>query len=292
MSGREKEINALLTLLDDTDKEVLVHVEEKLLSYGESVIPSLEDFWEQSLDNVLQERIEMIIHRIHFSKLAQEITNWNNGESDLLYGAFLVAKYQYPELQHVPTLQEIERIRRNIWLEMNSYLTPLEQIKIMESILFGFYKFRGGELDYNKPNDFMVHKVVESKKGNALTNGILYLAFAEFLDLPIKAINIPRQFVLAWFSHQTLFENDFTDSNPAEKIKFFIDPNSGAGFAQKDIDLYLKRINEATDPSFYIPQSNKQLIKMLLSQFAKCFDKPENEYKRDELEYLASIITL
>lgn len=291
MSGHEKEINALLTLLDDTDKEVLVHVEEKLLSYGESVIPNLENFWEQAFDNELQERIEMIIHRIHFSKLLQEVTNWNNGESDLLYGAFLVAKYQYPELQHVPTLQEIERIRRNIWLEMNSYLTPLEQIKIMESILFGFYKFRGGELDYSKPNDFMVHKVVESKKGNALTNGILYLAFAELLDLPIRAINIPRQFVLAWFSHQTLFSNDFTDGNPAEKIKFFIDPNSGAGFAQKDIDLYLQRISADPDHSYYLPQSNKQIIKKLLLQLANCFDREPYSYKKKELEHLASLIS-
>lgn len=291
MSGQTREINALLTLLDDTDKEVLVHVEEKLLSYGESVIPNLENFWEQALDNQLQERIEMIIHRIHFGKLVEEITSWNNGQSDLLYGAFLVAKYQYPELQHVGTLQEIERIRRNIWLEMNSYLTPLEQIKIMESILFGFYKFRGGELDYKKANDFMIHKVVESKKGNALTNGILYLAFAELLDLPIRAINIPRQFVLAWFSHQTLFENDFTDENPASKIKFFIDPNSGAGFAQKDIDLYLKRIGAEPNFEYYLPLSNKQIIKTLLTQLANCFDNETQGYKKRDLEQLASLIS-
>jgi hypothetical protein len=291
MNSHEKEINALLTLLDDPDREVLVHVEEKLLSYGESVIPSLENFWEQSDNNQLQERIEMIIHRIHFKNLVEEFTNWNNGDTDLLHGAFLVSKYQYPELQHISTLQEIERIRRNIWLEMNSYLTPLEHIKIMESILFGFYKFRGGELAFDKPNEFMINKVVETKKGNALTNGILYLAFAEMLDLPVKAIRIPRQFVLSWFSHQALFENDFTDGNPSEKIKFFIDPNSGTGFAHKDIDNYLDRIKESPRPAFYKPQTNKQVIKMLLLQFAKCFDKPENEYKRDELEYLASLIT-
>ena len=291
MSGREREINALLTLLDDPDKEVYIHVEERLLSYGESVIPNLEHYWEQSINNELQERIEMIIHRIHFGKLIQEFTNWNNGESDLLYGAFLVAKYQYPELQSVPTLQEIERIRRNIWLEMNSYLTPLEQIKIMESILFGFYKLKGGELAYNKPNDFMIHKVVESKQGNALTNGILYLAFSELLDLPVRAINIPRQFVLAWFSHQSLYENDFSANSPSSKVKFFIDPNSGAGFSQKDIDLYLKRINVSPSEEYYLPRSNKEIIRLLLNQFAKCFDDEQQGYKKEELEQLARLIT-
>lgn len=290
MNYREREINALLQLLDDTDTEVLVTVEQRLLTYGQSVIPTLENFWEQSVNDELQDRIEMIIHRIHFENLQQEFANWANSESDLLYGAFLVAKYQYPELQSIQTIQEIERIRRNIWLEMNSYLTPLEQIKIAESILFGFYKLKGGELIYNQPNDYMIHKVVESKKGNALTNGILYLILAEQLDLPVRALQIPRQFVLGWFSHQVLFENDFSETNPAEKIKFYIDPNSGIGFQQKDIELYLKRIGVPSTASFFKPQANRQIIKLLLEQFSLCFDDEQHGYKKKELEQLAALL--
>lgn len=288
-SAREREINALLQLLDDTDTEVLVSVEEKLLSYGQSVIPNLETYWEQSPDDALQERIELIIHRIHYSNLVQEFTNWANGESDLLYGAFLVAKYQYPELQSVQTIQEIERMRRNIWLEMNSYLTPLEQIKIVESILYNFYKMKGGELVYTQPNDYMIHKVVESKKGNSITNGILYLILAEQLDLPVRAINIPRQFVLGWFSHQVLFENDFELTHPADTIKFYIDPNSGIGFQLKDIELYFKRIGVTSTPSYFKPRSNRQIIQLLLEQFANCFDNEAEGYKRKELLALAAI---
>jgi regulator of sirC expression with transglutaminase-like and TPR domain len=173
---------------------------------------------------------------------------------------------------------------------MNSYLTPLEQIKIVESILYGFYKMRGGELAYNQPNDYMIHKVVEGKKGNALTNGILYLVLAEQLDLPIRALQIPRQFVLGWFSHQVLFENDFTATHPADKIKFYIDPNSGAGFQQKDIELYLKRIGVPSSPSYFRPQSNRQIIKLLLEQFALCFDNEQYAYKKKELEQLSAMI--
>ncbi|HSC53178.1 MAG TPA: transglutaminase family protein [Phnomibacter sp.] len=290
MTNREREINALIQLLDDTDTEVLVSVEQRLLTYGESVIPTLEDYWEQQENDLLQDRIEMLIHRIHFDQLKIEFANWANGESDLLYGSFLVAKYQYPELQSLQTIQEIERIRRNIWLEMNSYLTPLEQIKIMQSILFGYYKMKGGELAYNQPNDYMIHKVVEAKKGNALTNGILYLILAEQLDLPVRALQIPRQFVLGWFSHQVLFDNDFSESHPAEKIKFYIDPNSGAGFQQKDIELYLKRISVPSSPHFFMPQSNRQIIKLLLEQFSLCFDNEQYGYKKNELEQLIAII--
>lgn len=289
-ADREREINALLHLLDDPDTEVFETVEQRLLTYGHSVIPELESFWEQAVSNEVQEKIEMIIHRIHYRNLQGEFTNWKNGECDLLYGAFLVAKYQYPELQSVTALQEIERIRRNIWLELNSYLTPIEQIKIVESILYNFYKMRGNEVAYNQPNDFMIHKVIESKRGNAITNGILYLVLAEQLDMPVRAINIPRQFVLSWFSHQVLFENSFDTDEPWKNIKFYIDPNSGAGFSHKDVELYFKRIAVPSAATYFKPQTNKQIIQLLLEQFALCFDEEKYLYKKQELEALSRLI--
>jgi regulator of sirC expression with transglutaminase-like and TPR domain len=285
---KNRELEALLQLIDDPDPEVYSTVENRLLSYGVPVIPNLENLWENTISESVQERIEMIIHRIHFRDLTNEFINWKNGECDLLYGALLVAKYQYPELQTVNALQEIERIRRNIWLEMNSYMTPLEQVKIVESILYNYYKMRGGEIAYDQQNEFMLHKVIEGKKGNAITTGILYLLLAELLDLPVRAINLPRQFVLAWFSQQSLFDNNFSDPNA--NIKFYIDPNSGAAFSQKDIELYLKRINLPVTAGFFKPMSNRRIIQLLLEQLANCFDDIKYQYKKDELMELAALL--
>ena len=287
---KNREIEALLQLIDDPDMEVFTTVEDRLLSYGAPVIPNLENLWENTISEEVQERIEMIIHRIHFRDLKTEFINWSNGECELLYGALLVAKYQYPDLQTVSALQEIERIRRNIWLEMNSYMTSLEQVKIVESILYNYYKIKGGEIAYDQPNEFMLHKVIESKKGNAITSGILYLLMAELLDLPVRAINLPRQFVLAWFSHQVLFDNDFTQINPSENIKFYIDPNSGTAFSQKDIELYLKRISLPANTGYFKPMLNRRIIQLLLEQFANCFDDSSHLYKKNELLQLAALL--
>jgi regulator of sirC expression with transglutaminase-like and TPR domain len=229
----------------------------------------------------------MIIHRIQFRDLTAEFDKWKLGDADLLYGALLVAKYQYPELQSSATLQEMERMRRNIWLELNSYMTPVEQVKVMESILYNYYRIRGGDVAYNAINEFMIHKVIESKKGNAITNGIVYLAFASMLDLPVRAINIPRQFVLAWFSHQALYQSDFDNTPSAENIKFYIDSNSGVGFAHKDIELYFKRIAVPPVASYFKPLSNIAIIRLLLEQFANCFDDGKYAYKKDELIWLS-----
>lgn len=288
--AENKEIEALLHLIDDPDVEVFMTVQERLLSYGHPVIPNLENMWEQTISEEVQERIEMIIHSIHFRSLRAEFINWRNGETELLYGALLVGKYQYPDLQTLNALQEIERLRRSIWLEMNSYMTPLEQIKVMESILYKYYKLQGGEVNYDKPNEFLLHKVIESKKGNAISNGLLYLLLAELLDLPVKAINIPRQFVLAWMSPNSIYNNDFGNAEYADHIKFFIDSNSGAAFSFKDVELYFKRIETKQKAHHFKPLSNLQIIHMLLLQLASSFDNPKEIYKKIELESLADML--
>lgn len=93
-----KEIDSLIKLLDDPDKEIVLHVEDRLLSYGNEVIEHLEDAWEQSFDTVLQERLENLIHKIQFNEVRQELELWYKGGAfDLLQGAIIINRYQYPE---------------------------------------------------------------------------------------------------------------------------------------------------------------------------------------------------
>ena len=55
------EMKALVSLLGDTDMEVVALVEQKIISLGEPIIPVLEQEWEQSFDPISQKRIEEII---------------------------------------------------------------------------------------------------------------------------------------------------------------------------------------------------------------------------------------
>src|SRR3569833_1975760 len=59
-----KEINSLIKLLDDPDREIYEHILEKILSYGGEVIEYLESAWEQAFDAIQQERIANLIEAI------------------------------------------------------------------------------------------------------------------------------------------------------------------------------------------------------------------------------------
>lgn len=286
--GKDREIAALFTLIDDPDEEVFQTVEQRLMSYGLPIVPSLENLWEQTISEAIQERIETIIHKLHYSSLFDEFTSWKNGDAELLFGALLVAKYQFPEMAASTPLQEIEKIRRNVWIEMNSYLTPLEQIKVIESILYNYYKLKGGEIAYNQPNEFTINKTLETHKGNAITMGILYLVICEMLGISVRAIQVPRQFLLAYFQPGGSQHKD--DEPVSSRIKFYIDPSTGAAYSHQDIETYFHKIQVPSTPAYFRPMENRQIIQILLEEFAKCFDNDKQSYKYHELMDLASWI--
>lgn len=283
-----KEISALLHLIDDPDEEVFDAVSEKIVGYGKPIIPNLEHLWETTPDEGIQERIELLIHRLHYHDLTEDFRQWNvSGHHDLLLGSLLVCKFQYPDLTTTPVLQEIEKIRRNIWLELNNYLTPLEQINIVTSILYSYYGLKGNEVNYKEPNEFLLHKTLEAKRGNQISNGVLYLLLCELLDIPVRAINIPRQCIIAYFKPGYSQENL---PDPLSKIEFFIDPTSGQVFSHQDVDNYFKRISVPPVPSYFKPRKNKQVIQQLLEEFSKCFTGPPDAYKQKELAELATLL--
>ena len=154
---QNKEIKALLRLIDDPDDEVYDTVAEKLMRYGKDIIPNLEELWEVTIDESVQERIEQLIHRVHFQDLQDEFLEWSNSKNpELLRGAILVAKYQFPEINIPSILTQFDQIRRNIWLELNNYLTPLEQVNVFNSILYNYYKLQGHELTEREPKYFFI----------------------------------------------------------------------------------------------------------------------------------------
>jgi len=284
-----KEMNALFTLIDDPDDEVYTTVSERIVGFGKGIIPNLENLWENTLSEEVQSRIELLIHRLHFTDLTNDITEWSNSAyHDLLFGALMVAKFQYPDLHTTPVLQEIEKIRRNVWLELNNYLTPLEQANVLNSILYNYYGLKVKEVAYNNPDDFFIHKVLECKKANSITNGIIYQVMCELLDINARIINIPKQIIIAYYDSD--FDPSGFKGNPKEKILFFVDGLSGQAFAHKDIENYFTRSGITATAAYFKPITHKRIIQVLMEELAKCYSLPSNEYKQKELKLLVSLL--
>ena len=286
----EKEIRALLVLMDDPDMEVYESVSSRLLNYGRDIIVPLEQLWELTPDEMVQNRIEDLIHRVCFQDLQLEFAEWARAEQpDLLSGAILVAKFQFPQLKVEAILNQFDQMRKNVWLELNNYLSPLEQVNVFNSILYNFYKLQGHELKEREPKHFFINQVLESRQGNAYTIGMLYLALCETLDIPIFAIDVPRQFIFAYIQVlPTIF--NIKDEFAVPKAQFYIDPISGMVYSQNDVDAYLKKISVIDREKYLIPILNKRIIFKMMEELCLCYRYKREDQKADDIQLLMNLL--
>ena len=286
MQKTAEEIKALFKLIDDPDEEVYSTISDRLLNYGSPIIPELEHLWETTLDETALERIELMIYKLRFQDLKEAFEEWKQKEEPSLFeGALLVTKFHFPEMNLDNLRNQFEKIRRNIWLELNNYLTPLEQANVLRNILFSYYQIKGTEVNYEHPEAFLISSPLVSKNGNAFANAILYTELCQQLDILADFINIPKQCIIAFYTMD--WNPDEIAPNPQEFIQFYIEGTTGNAFSQKDLDQYFQRSNIEPKNAYYKPLSNQRIIKKLLQEFAKCFNSPTLQYKQKDLNDLA-----
>jgi regulator of sirC expression with transglutaminase-like and TPR domain len=286
---KNSELNALISLLDEPSNPIFDKIREKILIYGIEAIPYLESVWDNSFSSDIQKRVEEIIHSIQISDLKHEMKYWNEKDRiHLLKGFYLITKFQYPDLSFDVIEEKIEKIRKDIWLELNSNLTALEKIKVLNHILFDVYKFSGNKTNPDAVQNLFLNTMLETKKANHLTIGILYIILSQKLGLPVFGVNLPQHFILAYVDE---FEEERITAPNENTVLFYINPfNKGAVFTQREIELFIKHLKIKPQPDFYKPCDNLSIIKRLIENIIASYKKSGQAEKAEELKSIAEVL--
>lgn len=273
----DNKIKALISLLDDDDKEVFIHVEKEIINIGESIIPFLETEWETNFNPIVQRRIEDLIHTLHYDLLLYRLKNWTEkGGIDLLEGLWILATYQYPDLNFQKLKIEVEQIYYETWLELKPDLLPLDQVKVLNSVLFNKLKFTANTKNFHSPANSMINVVLETKRGNPISLCAIYMLVAQKLKIPIYGVNLPNLFILTYKSAETQFY-----------INAF---NKGLIFSRADIDNYVSHLNLSPNDIFYEPCNNIEMLKRILRNLVVAFEKVGETSKVEEVKQLLNTI--
>ena len=281
----EKEIIAIIKLLDDPDEQIFELIEDKILSFGSEIIENLETAWAQSFDALLQKRIENLVHKLQFNNVKQDLALWHtSGNFDLLRGILIINKYQYPDLDEQKIINQIEAIKRDVWLQLINECSPAETVKIFNNVFYNSYHFSGNTLNHQDPQNSYISQVLESKKGNQISLSIIYSIVAQKLDIPIYGINLPQHFVLGYVNEE---KKEDTDT----PILFYINSfNKGYMFGKRDIDQFLFQLNIAPSIHFYQPCPNAEIIKRVLRNLISSYQKAGLNYKANEVSELLDLL--
>jgi len=275
MLNNSGEIKALIELIDDPDENVFKSITERFICLGKDILPIVKeqlDFTDEE-DTIF--RINHIIHKVNFKLLEDELIKWNASSQKSLWDATLIISTFIDTDADKNEIQfEIEKVKRSIWLEMNDYLTSLEEINIINKVIFSYYKFSATEDKFATEIDFGLNKLLTSKCSSAFSISIFYLLLGEMLKLPLKALQIPNQHLLAYCS----IDDDLNGQNG--DILFFIDPSTGQIYTHIDIENYLKKINHHIGVSSIKPQSTKDFVISWLTELAS-FYKKNNQVEKE-----------
>jgi regulator of sirC expression with transglutaminase-like and TPR domain len=284
-----KELNALISLLDEPSNQVFDQIREKILFYGIEAVPFLEKAWDNSFDSIIQLRIEEILHHIQLNSLNKDILEWKEkNHLDLLSGFIIASRFQYPEISVVDILQKVEKIEKDIWLELNDNLTALEKIKVVNHIFFDVHRFSGNKTNIDAPQNLFINNLLETKKGNHLTIGILYIILAQKLNLPVFGVNLPQHFILAYVDE---YSDELIPSVNENEVLFYINPfNKGAVFTKREIELFVRHLKLKSSAAYYQPCDNISIIRRLFENMIYVFNKLGHNDKVEELKQLIARI--
>jgi regulator of sirC expression with transglutaminase-like and TPR domain len=281
---KNRELDALVNLIDEPDFTMFERIRDKLFDYGMDAIPALENALFNYRDNAVHQRIENIIQHIQLDHTYAQLKNWKQyNVNDLLKGFTLIAQYKYPQLDEADIIKKIGIIIQDVWLELNSNLTPLEKIKVINHIFIEVHQFKGNKINIHAPENSYINDILETKKGNPISLSIIYMIVAQSLKIPVYGINLPQNFILAYINGMI---DDYTKVT-ASQVQFYLNVfNNGAVFTRHEIELFLRQINLEQDPKYFLPCNNAIIIRRVLNNLIFSFENAGMIDKAGEIKKL------
>lgn len=271
------EVHALIQLLDDPDEGVYLHVREQLLAKGTAVLPALLESRESHAHCAEHERrMDELVDGLHGAFVHKGLRNWfDAGAESALEGALWVHKAAEPLLDMDALRQGYEKLKRNVWLELNEELTALEQVRILNHILFDVEGFSNAKSGHPDPTHALLGEVMEGRKGNPLGLGILYLSLAQDLNLPIHGVNLPNHFILCYCDeHHIHHETEQPDDQTPGGVLFYINPFSqGTVINKAEVSEFLSHLELPVDEKNCGPCGSVDIVRRLIGNIAYGYER-------------------
>ncbi len=283
-----KELDALVSLIDEPNEDMFTAIRQKVLTYGKLAIPRLEEAWVNTLGDSDSERIETLIEEIRRQELIVNIERWKDSpDQDLLEAYTILMRYLKPDFEEQRFKSFFDKLYREIWLELNEALTALERIKVFNHILFLENKLSAMMVPPVKSDSFLLNNLSDRKSGSEYIVGLLYASLAQKMRIPVYGVDLPGHFILVFMDdikmEKTIQEYDGDD------VMFYINPgNEGAVFTHNEIKHYINQLELKLNPIYFLPTTNHMVLKRIITQLSGIYKAENNHIKNGGLDLLLS----
>ena len=108
----------------------------------------------------------------------------------------LIARTEYPELDHARYLAELDRLSGAARRRLPADRDPVGTAQVLNALLIEEEGYRGNQEDYYDPRNSFLNDVMDRKLGIPITLGIIYLEVARRLGFPLAGVSFPGHFLV------------------------------------------------------------------------------------------------
>jgi regulator of sirC expression with transglutaminase-like and TPR domain len=171
----------------------------------------------------------------------------------------------------------MDQLYYDTWLELRPDLNPIDQITVINDVLFRKMKFTANTKNFHSPGNSMINVVLESKRGNPISLCVVYMLICQKMKMPVYGVNMPNLFLLTYKD---------------DAMQFYINAFSkGLTLTRKDIDNYLASLNLSPLNVFYEPCGHLDIVRRTLRNLIVSFEKASEDQKVQEVKRLLGSIS-
>ncbi|MDE3120093.1 MAG: transglutaminase family protein, partial [Nitrospirota bacterium] len=201
MPTGERQIKALIRLLSDDNERVVRTITGKLIEIGDPAVPLLQEAEIEQPE--MGKRIEGVLDEIRGNRLEDELRALACAADDgvdLEAGAFLIARYAYPNLDVATYRAQLDALAAEVRERMGLRVSGEEAVKTLGRYLFGEQAFRGNTRNYYETDNSYLNRVLDRRTGIPISLSVVYLLIGRRLNLPLVGVGMPGHFLVKYES--------------------------------------------------------------------------------------------
>lgn len=196
MGLTSSQLETILSLLSDTDEEIVASVRNKLHEMGRSVTEEVATAAQP--DSPSRREAERVLARFREPPVEEQFRDLAEGEADLEKGAIIIARFGYPDLHVGAITAKLDRLAADLAPNVAPDDHPVRVIRTVNTFLFDTCKFQGA-FDYSRapnPDDSYLHRVLERRRGLPIALATMYILLGRRIDVPFEGVNTPNHFLI------------------------------------------------------------------------------------------------
>lgn len=215
----------------------------------------------------------------------QRLCGKGDGEIPLDRTALLIARTEYPDLDHARYLSELDRLSGTARRRLPASRDSLGIVQVLNTLLVEEEGYRGNQDDYYDPRNSFLNDVMDRKLGIPITLCILYLEVARRLAFPLTGVSFPGHFLVR---HKSA-ERDFL-VDPFNRGEILL-PGDLPGrlatlFGQKAAEEILAKHNNRLPENFVADATPRDILLRLLTNLREIY------LRRQDLERGRHVVAL